>query len=369
MIHRSLVPACAAALAISAAACDGSPTDPSRPGTFFVTFIGVPADAESFTPRAVDGGRVVGVAADEDRAWAVQWIGGAFTRIGPAVPAGCHSEPLAARGGRTVGQVVCTASGDPAGQPVDVYGWEAGEVPTRLFPEPYTFVGVNANGFVAGTVNPSAQFPMRESRAFIADGASVAVLLPPGATASEAVGITDAGEVVVNASYVCLAESPQPCYLTRALVYSGGAWTEIPVPRTAGRAEAAAVSGEGDVAGYAFGESDGVFLYEIRRRDLDGLPVIPGTRVLLAGANGRGQVVGTGVRTEAAGRAASYGIVWGDERQYDLSERMAGPENDPWLITSALATDDEGRIAGTGVNRETGQEGAILLTPSVLREE
>lgn len=366
MIHRSLVCACAAVLALTAAAgCRRTPTDPGRPETYLVTPMGVPAGALSFVPRAVAGGRVVGVAADANRAWAVQWVAGSFAVIGPPVPAGCHSEPTAARGGFTVGQVTCTASGAPGGQPVDAYGWVAGEAPgPRLFAEPYTFVGVTTGGAVVGTINPGAQFPRAESRAFVRGGGSVVVLLPPGAVGSEAVGISEAGDVVVTAYFLCLGEQTEGCFPSRVLAWNAGTWTEIPVPRRAGRAVAAAVSSEGDVAGYSFGEADGVFMYRLPRRDLDGLPVIPGTRVLLSGANGLPQVVGTGIRDEISGRPASYGIVWGDERQYDLSERLGGTER--WQVTSALATDDEGRIVGTGVSLESGVESAILLTPTSL---
>jgi uncharacterized membrane protein len=329
----------------------------------------VPAGAQSFAPRAVAGGRVVGVATDASRAWAVQWTAGGFSLIGPVVPAGCHSEPTAARGGMTVGQVTCTASGAPAGQPVDAYGWVAGQAVPRLFAEPYTFTGVSSDGGgVVGTINPRSQFPQAQSRAFLRLGGTVTELLPPNAIASEAAGISDAGEVVVTAYYDCPdgdgEAGDDDCHPSQAMVWSAGTWTEIPLPRDAERAVAVAVSSEGHVAGYAFGEADGVFLYRISRSDLDGLPVIPGTRVVLTGVNSLPQVVGTGVREVTTGRATSYGIVWGDERTYDLSERIAGTVS--WQITSALATDDDGRIAGTGVNRETGQEGAILLTPSSL---
>lgn len=356
-------------LAVAAAAgCRSSPTDPSRPGTYVVTFIGVPADAQSFVPRAVAGGRVAGVAATADRAWAVHWLDGTFARIGPEVPAGCFSEPLAARGPYTVGQVTCTASGTPAGQPVDVYGWALGEgAPPRLFAEPFTYVAVSSGSVVVGTINPRAQFPTAQSRAFVRAGGGVTVLLPPGAVASEGVGISDEGDVVVTAYYDC-PEDPDnedDCHPSRGMVWTAGVWTEIPLPRRTERAVAAAVGSRGHVAGYAFGEADGVFLYRIPRHRLRGLPVIPGTRVVLTGANALGQVVGTGVRDEVAGRVASYGIVWGDERQYDISERIAGGER--WLVTSALATDDDGRIAGTGVRVETGEEGAILLSPTTPR--
>ncbi|HEU0298635.1 MAG TPA: hypothetical protein VFR37_04255 [Longimicrobium sp.] len=363
MIHRSLVHLCAAALLLSAgvSACRSSPTDPSRPRRFTVTFLGVPQDATGFSPRAVDAGRVVGVALGSTTVWAAQWLNGSFTRIGPAAPAGCHTEPLAARGVFTVGQVVCTTMGVPAGQPVDVYGWAAGiAVPARLFPEPYTFVGVNGSGGIAGTINPAAQFPQAQRRAFVLVGGAATVLLPPDAVASEAVGITSAGQVVVTAYRVCAQDAPR-CHESSVMVWEAGAWSEVPVPRNADRAVGAAVSAEGHVAGYGFGESDQAFLYFIRRRDVDGLPIIPGTQVVLAGANSLGQVVGTGIRVEPAGRLPSYGIVWGDERQYSLTERLVSADED-WQITSALATDDEGRIVGTAIDSGTGQEGAVLLT-------
>jgi hypothetical protein len=359
MIHRSLFRVCA--LALLAAACDNSPTDPSKPGTFNVVFIGVPVDAVSFTPRAIAGGRVVGTASDEATTWAVEWQPGGFRRLLPAAPPGCHSEPLAARGAFTVGQVTCTASGDPAGQPLDAYGWVAGAGPAfRLFAEPYSFTGVNADGVVVGTVNPRAQFPQAQSRAFVRSSAGVTVLLPDGANASEAAGITDAGEVVVTAWYTCLMDD-EDCLTSRVHVWAGGAWTEVRSPRGATRVAAGAVSPLGHVAVYGFGETDQVFLYEIEDRDLDALPVIPGTRVVLVSANARGQVIGTGIRPEDTSRQASYGIVWGADRQYDLSERVTGTAR--WHISSALATDDEGRIAAIGTNLEDGLQGPILLVP------
>ena len=295
-----------------------------------------------------------------EEVWAAQWLNGSFTRIGPTAPAGCHTEPTAARGVFTVGQVVCTATGVPAGQPVDVYGWATGvAVPARAFAEPYTFTGVNGGGVIAGTINPAAQFPQAQRRAFILSAGAATILLPPGATASEAVGITSAGQVVVNAYRACDPQAPR-CHESNVMVWEAGAWTEVPVPSNADRAVAAAVSAEGHVAGYAFGETDQGFLYFIRRRDQDGLPFIPGTRVLIAGANSLGQAVGTAIREEPAGRHPSYGVVWGDERQYTLSERLTSTQ-DNWQITSALATDDDGNIAGTAINPETGQEGAVLL--------
>ncbi len=83
--------------------------------------------------------------------------------------------------------------------------------------------------------------------------------------------------------------------------------------------------------------------------------------MVLAGVNARGWVVGTGARAPVPGRAESAGIVWGRSRQYFLSERV---ESGDWEVTSATAIDDEDRIAGTGIQPETGLQGAILLVPA-----
>jgi hypothetical protein len=360
MLHRFALLACACACALLASACDNSPTDPSRPGEYDVTFLGVPAGAESFTPRAVSGGRVVGTARAGGVAWAVQWANGAFTRIGPDVPASCETEALGARVAFTVGHVTCYGVGDT---PTDTYGWAAGVGAfPRLFAEPYGFVDVNRSAVIVGTVNPAAQFPQAVPRAFQVQGAAITQLVPDGAVSSEAAGIADDGTVGVTAYYDCTGQ--RNCAPSRAAVWMAGAWREVPLASTADRSVAAAMSSAGHVAGYSLGGVDGVFLYDAPDDDFDVLPVVPGTRVQITGVNALGQIVGTGTRQSLApGQTASYGIVWGDGRQYSISERI--DDDGPWQVTAALATDDEGRIAGTGFNTETGQEGAILLTPSV----
>ena len=361
MPHRSLIRACATVCAaLAVCACRDTPTDPSRPDEYTVTFLGVPEGAESFIPRAVSAGRVVGVARAGSVSWAVQWANGVFTRIGPEVSPGCESEPLAARGPLTVGQVVCIEAGDT---PTDAYGWAAGVggIP-RLFLQPYTFVDVSGTGTIAATQYPPALFPDASSRAVRVDGIATTVLLPPDAAMSEAAGVSNAGDIAVTGYDICPPASSR-CFESRVYVWSGSAWTEVPLPGDAQSAIAAAVSSAGHVAGYTFGGGDGVFLWDHEDEDMDVLPVVPGTRVEITGANALGQVVGTGFRMDPApGQRPSYGIVWGDERLYTLSERIDGEID--WQITAALGTDDEGRIVGTAVNPENGQEGAVLLTPT-----
>jgi hypothetical protein len=357
MTHRPALLACA--LALAASACDKSPTDPSRPDRYDVTFLGAPAGAESFTPRAISAGRVVGTARAGTDVWAVQWSGGAFSPVGPDAPAGCESEARGARLAFTVGQITCRAGGTAT----DAYGWAAGvgALP-RLFAEPYAFVDVNRSATIVGTLYPPAQFPQGAQRAFQVQGTTVTFLLPEGAVSSVATGISDEGLVAVTAYYDCTGQ--RDCEPSRAMVLDAGEWREVPLLSRTDRSVTAAVSSAGHVTGYALGDADGIFLYDAPGDDdFSALPVVPGTSVEITGANALGQVVGTGFRQFAApGQQASYGIVWGDDQQFSISERI---ENDvPWVVTAALATDDEGRIAGAGFNLETGQDGALLLVPS-----
>lgn len=361
MLHRSALLACSCALAVFVTACRDNPTDPSRPPEYDVVFIGVPADAESFTPQGLFAGRVVGTARAGNAAWAVQWANGTFARIGPDVPSGCESEALAARVAYTVGQVTCFGGGTT---PADAYGWVTGvgALP-RLFAEPYGFVDINRSADIVGTVNPPAQFPQGAQRAFLAQGTAVTILLPPGAASSVAAGISDEGIVAVTAYYDCAADDDD-CAPSRAMVWEAGEWREVPLPARADGSIAAAVSAEGDVAGYTLGEAEGLFLYDAPDDDTETLPVVPGTTVQITDANGvgSGQVVGTGFRVSPApGQQASYGILWGDGLQYALNDRL--DDDQPWNVTAAFAVDDEESVAGTGFNTETGQEGALLLVP------
>jgi uncharacterized membrane protein len=356
MLHRSAF--IAVACAVLAGACRDTPTDPSRPRHYDVVFLGVPAGAESFTPRAIAAGRVVGTARAGDVVWAAQWANGVFTRISPDVPANCEAEALGVRLSFTVGQVTCRGAGDT---PVDAYGWTAGvgTLP-RLIAEPYGFVGVDRSVNIVGTVYPPAQFPQGTPRAFLAEGGTVTFLLPDGAAGSEAAGISDSGFVAVTAYYDCAGQ--RDCAPSRAVFQDAEGWLELDLPDGADASMAAAVSSAGHVAGYTSGDADGVFLYDGPDEEFNVLPVVPGTRVQITGVNALGQVVGTGTRLSAApGQQASYGIVWGDGRQYSIGERLR--DDAPWQVTAALATDDEGRIAGTGFNTETGAQGAILLVP------
>lgn len=362
-MHHRLAPlAFACALVLFANACRDTPTDPSRPPDYDVVFLGAPAGAESFTPRGMFAGRVVGTARLGTDARAVQWANGSFSPVGPEPPAGCRSEAIAARVAFTVGQITCAG---PDGTPVDAFGWATGvgALP-RLFADPYGFVDINRSATIVGTVNPPAEFPQRAQRAFLAQGAAVTILLPPGAVSSVATGISDEGLVVVTAYFDCTGEGDR-CAPSRAMIWEDGAWRDVPLLSRARSSVAAAVSTEGDVAGQTSGQAEGVFQYDAPDDDLEALPIVPGTTVQVSGANsvGSGQVVGTGFRTTPApGQQASYGIVWGDGFLYSISERIN--DDQPWIVTAALATDDEERVAGIGFNSETGQRGAILLVPA-----
>jgi hypothetical protein len=343
----------ALALATAAAGCR-SPTEPA-PGQYTVVFLGTPADAETFAPRAVVGRRVYGTASGGGATWPVVWSDGTFARL-VDFPADCQAEPREARGGAVVGIVVCPPPDEAAGPPDDAFGWGIGPgVPAgRVVAEPHAYQGVSPAG-VVGTIQPRTEFPLRAHRAFRVAGGGVEILLPPGAEASEAAGIATDGTVGATSFRGCTAEG---CAESRVAVLVGGGWTEVPLPNDTDHAVAVAVSSAGHVLGFASGAADAVFVHHLGRTRV--LPRVPGTQVVLNGVNARGWVVGTGARPVVVGRGQSAGIIWGRDRQYFLSERVVGRT---WEVTAAEAIDDEDFIAGAGIERETGLQGAILLVP------
>lgn len=348
--------AAALAAALLAAGC-GSPTDPGRPGFYTVVFLGTPPGAEAFTPVAVEGRRVYGVASAGGERWPVVWHDGTFARLLDPPP-GCAAVPWAARGGAVVGQVTCGAGGDPAGAPADAFGWGAGPgVPSgRVVAAPHGYRGVSSAG-VVGTIRPRGDFPGSTPLAFfVSPSGGVQTLLPPGAEASAAAGIADDGTVAVTAFDDC---SPEECVRSRVAVRVEGEWRDVPLPSRTERAVAIAVSSRGDVLGYASGAAQQPFVRRGGRTRL--LPVVPGTQVVVEGVNALGQVVGTGTRAVAVpGRPSSEGLLWGAGRQYFLRERI---RTDDWEIPSAHAIDDQGFVAATGVHAASGRSGAVLLVP------
>lgn len=356
-MRRTLSAAAAGAALLAGAAC-GSPTEPGRPAFYSAVFLGTPPGAESFTPRAVEGRRVYGVASAGGQSWAAVWSDGAFaTLLDP--PAGCRAVPVAARRGAVVGQVTCAPPGEAAA-PSDAYGWGiGGGVPAgRVAAEPHGFRGVS-NAGVVGTLYPRPDFPAAPHRAFLASaGGAVEVLLPPGAQASAAAGIADDGTLAVTALSACAAAG---CAESRAAVRArDGTWTILSLPSNAERASAVAVSSAGHVLVHAAGGAEQPYVRFQSRDRL--LPVVPGTRVVLEGVNARGQVVGTGVRSVAVpGRGQSEGLLWGGGRQYFLRERILLRD---WDVTSAHAIDDQGFVAAMGTETATGRSGAILLVPA-----
>ncbi|MBB4636850.1 hypothetical protein [Longimicrobium terrae] len=341
-MKRSLAPLLALVLA---AACNRSPSGPVRPEPAYnILFLGAPSGALSFTPTGVDLRRVVGYAEFGGQTRAVLWQGGAFDEIGPRPPAGCSSEALAVSAGYVVGAVRCAN---------DVYGWSYPDDLGRADARPYELRDVNASGVVAGTLYP-APFGEARRRAFVRERGALRELLPPGATASEAVGIANDGSVAVNAFSAC---DSVVCAEHRVFLLREGEWLEVPRPGSSPRRGATAVSSDGRVAGRV--EAGEPFIWRPRRR-VTAMSVIPGTQVDVRGVNERGLVVGT-ARTEASLARPDRAVAWGGGRQYLLTERLQA--GSPWQVEAAVGIDDEGDIAATGTDTSSGRKGAILLTP------
>ncbi|HEX8394951.1 MAG TPA: hypothetical protein VF665_21575 [Longimicrobium sp.] len=341
-MKRSLVPLVAVVLA---AGCNRSPSGPVRPETYGVEFLGTPAGATAFIPADVDTGVVVGRADFPARSRAVQWRDGSFTAIGPEPGAGCLSEALATSNFYVVGIVRCAQ---------DVYGWSYPDDLGRADARPYEFRDVNASGVVVGTVNP-APFLEPRRRAFVRERGGLRELLPPGATASEAVGVANDGSVAVNAFSAC---TELVCAERRVFLLREGEWLEVPRPGVSPRRRGHAVSSDARVAGKV--DEGEPFLWRPRTR-VRALSVIPGTRVEVRGVNRQGLVVGT-ARTDLSLGRPDRAVAWGGGgRQYLLTERLQ--PGSPWQVEEAVGIDDQGEIAAIGTDPGTGRRGAILLTP------
>jgi hypothetical protein len=344
----------ATALAVLAAAGCGSPTAPGRPPLYTAVFVGIPPGADAFLPTVVAAGRVYGVASRGAESWVAVWTEqGGFATVLDA-GSGCRAAPRAARAGLVVGEVSCGAP-DPGGGP-DVRGWIVGAPPPAAPADPHDFSAVSPAG-VMGTLFPRAHFPGGVPRAFLLAGSGAEPLVPPGAEASVAGGVADDGTLAVTALSACAAAG---CATARVAVRRDGRWTVLPLPNGADRATAVAVSSRGHVLGHAGGPVEHVFVRLGNRTR--SLPLIPGTRVVVHGVNALGQVVGTATHPPAPGRLPGAGVLWGRERLYFLSERVAARD---WEITSATAIDDEQYVAGTGVHTASGLQGPILLVPGV----
>ena len=103
------------------------------------------------------------------------------------------------------------------------------------------------------------------------------------------------------------------------------------------------------------GERDGraIIWKDGETRDLG---MLPGDRSSLArGINASAQIVGESVGVDGVSRA----VLWQAGSLSDLNTRI--PTGSGWVLTSASAIDDAGRIAGTGLHN--GQPRAFLLTP------
>ncbi len=202
---------------------------------------------------------------------------------------------------------------------------------------------------------------------------------PPGCTEVVAIGINDAGQVVVN---------PYGGRLSQPFLYDAqtGRWTTLAPPAGAQQGGASALNGQGQAAGWA-GPFGGTFNTEPSTHAVlwsggaaTDLGTLPGATDSGAFAlNGRGEVVGFAeYEPSAAGEAIGMRLresnplrrlfrtnstrrafMWRAGRMADLNDLI--PRASGWTLAEAHGINDRGQIVGDG--EHDGQQRAFLLTP------
>lgn len=358
---RSPFPRTAAflALALPAAACEQSPTDPGGevPARYHVTWIG-PTPSGFFTARDIDeSGVVVGHLSDGfGRAQAVEWLGAAFRPVRPADDPACSSEAVAvAEYGLVVGTERCFR----LSRGIEVRGFGVG-TPFPEFPDsrPYAYVDVNARGMVAGNAHPD--WP-EGRQAFVQHGGDTRFLQLPDGSGTEAVAIDSAGAVAVNGWSGCGIVFPS-CSGVRAWVWRGEGWTRIEGAQGPHTRVVAMGSG-GHVLGLTgtWGRIDRPFLW--KDGEFLDLPDLGATESAWYHVNGAGHVVGVVYDPQDGGEiVGTRAALWTGRELVYLDERLDEPG---WEIERATAISDSGFILayGTNVQGAATRTGWLVLWP------
>jgi probable HAF family extracellular repeat protein len=185
-----------------------------------------------------------------------------------------------------------------------------------------------------------------------------------GDTVSFALGINDLGQAV-GVSGACSNTTFPPVYVPagpHAVIWDGnGVPTKLPtLPGAAGDNVANSINNRGDVVGTQ-AISDGTvhsFLWNKATGIAD--LMMPGMFVTVApcchSINESRQIVGF-----AFDETGPHTFVWQNGSFTDLNTVLAA--DSPWYLINAASINSAGQIAATGVNTDTGEAHAVLLSP------
>ncbi len=241
--------------------------------------------------------------------------------------------------GQVVGGAAAVRDGTGKQPPAHAFLFSGGHM-TLLPPPPgYTEVdasGINGAGQVIERVSVNAS-RRRHSQPFLYDtqtGRWTALALPTGARWRYANALNDQGQVAGTAWL--LAGTFNTEQSVRAVLWSGGAATDLGTLPGAAGSGASALNGRGEVVGSAdFSPSAAGEALGMRLRESNPLRRL--------------------FRTHYTRRA----FVWRAGRMADLNDLI--PPDSGWTLAEARGINDRGQIVGDG--EHNGQERAFLLTP------
>lgn len=169
----------------------------------------------------------------------------------------------------------------------------------------------------------------------------------PGGTTSQANAINNSGHIAGQSNSLT---SP----ISDPVLWTGSALTDLGVPSGYQSGEATAISNAGQVAGTLHAPSGGpsrAFLWTASG----------GTTVLGAlTSGGDSQAYGVNSAGAVVGTSDGIAFLYSNSAMYDLNT-LLDPSSTGWELDEAMAIDDSGQIAGTGLY--DGQRQAFLLTP------
>ena len=143
----------------------------------------------------------------------------------------------------------------------------------------------------------------------------------------------------------------------RAALWQGGSRQDLGVLPGHAASAARGINARGDVVGDSWTQPSAPRAFLWRAGSMQDLGTLPGDGASRAnGVNAAGQVVGW---SRAADGSRSRAFVWQGGAMTDLNDAL--PPGSGWVLTSAAAINDAGRIVGVGVH--DGRTLAFLLTP------
>lgn len=334
-----LLPVLLALSAPSVRGGDASAVSGRAPRFTVTELVGVGHERSSVGRFLSDRGEVVGISSDGQVQHAVVWSDGKRRTLEPAGDTSSH--PL---GLNDQGQVVGSADvGAPTRHAVL---WQDGKR-TDLDPAAGAWsqaVAINRRGQVAGT----ADMGKGPHHAVVWAGGVMRDLGTLGGKFSVASGINDRGQVIGWSSTA--GESAQ-----HAFFRADDKMVDLGTLPGFKHSSAVAVNNQGEVAGYAFGDTGASRGFMWRAGKLQDLGTLGGVDSFAAGINDRGQIVGRSHRPDGATRA----FLWEEGKMQDLNELI--PERADGGLVDAVSINARGQILA--LNAYNGATHLFLLTP------